>query len=681
MDANKHRSLEDFKNVRNQLGVILTEMTRIAEERGDTVVDNQSVAAKSSDNQKKFKRALSELLQERADTVLQRDAFRMAIVGKFNAGKSSLLNALLGRDLLVVDFTPKTAAVTILHHTEEEEGYRVTYKAGSPYENRNTDEITFSENLELDLVSITSDDANEVIDGAESIAHYIEQVDVWCNSEFLNKQELEIVDTPGLYSVFIEHGRVTEKIIPTCDAVVFLFPFDPGFGSEEQEFTMFIRNYLNLFLFVMTKSDKADSSHEVEHMAGFSKNVISNIAQIPTNAVYPISSRVALKGNWNGSGLQEFLDALENFLVASTGVERLRTPFEIANRFTERMYLDSEDDIRAHSKSAKQLETERAELEKLSTQISKSRDDLIDHVKNRLEEMQTNATEGLDDLPKLLEKHVEEELETYNKKVLRSIDIKLPSVLQDFVTSWIKRKQNNFQSSISTLQNYVHGELEKIAEDIQSYEASRGRHIMSPTIPDVTAMSAGRSWRLGSSTVMKAGGAFAATFIGSVIAVMTIGIFSPALIFLAPLFPVIRDVANTEERLRNDIKNQLKKNLPGTNYSLFEALVEGYKDETGEEKPGLRGTLTNGFAEWGDQLQIEINDFVDDLVQNRLDQLTRQIERANDEHIDKAKWLKMHNLHKAQLTSIDERLKKLEVFFKIEQEVVEDIIEGELLDD
>src|SRR5690606_6804549 len=63
---------------------------------------------------------------------------------------------------------------------------------------------------------------------SNSLAEQIERVDVWCDSDFLKRLEIEVVDTPGLGSVFLSHKDVTLKAVRTVDAILFAIQIDPG---------------------------------------------------------------------------------------------------------------------------------------------------------------------------------------------------------------------------------------------------------------------------------------------------------------------------------------------------------------------------------------------------------------------------------------------------------------------
>jgi GTP-binding protein EngB required for normal cell division len=56
-----------------------------------------------------------------SESLLQLDElFLLVVVGEFNAGKSAIINALLGKSLLQEGVTPTTTHITLLHYGEEE---------------------------------------------------------------------------------------------------------------------------------------------------------------------------------------------------------------------------------------------------------------------------------------------------------------------------------------------------------------------------------------------------------------------------------------------------------------------------------------------------------------------------------------------------------------------------------
>ena len=73
---------------------------------------------------------------------LKADRFHLVVVGEFNHGKTTFVNALLGEDALPTGVTPTTA---VIHHVvyAEEPGATIVRKDGDP------EEVPFGELTEL----------------------------------------------------------------------------------------------------------------------------------------------------------------------------------------------------------------------------------------------------------------------------------------------------------------------------------------------------------------------------------------------------------------------------------------------------------------------------------------------------------------------------------------------------
>eukprot|EP01051_Picozoa_sp_SAG22_P019513 SAG22_NODE_3628_length_1607_cov_0.947613_2_plen_322_part_01 len=126
-------------------------------------------------------------LQLLDDTVDQLDApFMLCVVGEFNAGKSSIINGLLGAKHLQDGVTPTTDRVCL-----------ITGKHPGP-------------------------------GGVPAGVKVIELPKVpWLDG-------ISIADTPGTNAVIKEHTRITDDIIPKCDLVLFCVSVDQPFSESER---------------------------------------------------------------------------------------------------------------------------------------------------------------------------------------------------------------------------------------------------------------------------------------------------------------------------------------------------------------------------------------------------------------------------------------------------------------
>ena len=126
--------------------------------------------------------------------ILQLDElFLLVVVGEFNAGKSALMNALLGEKVLPEGVTPTTSRVTLVKWGEQV--------------------------------------AEKVVD--ESFSTYTHPLSLL--------RELNFVDTPGTNAVIRRHERLTDEFVPRSDLVLFVTSADRPMTESERQFLERIR--------------------------------------------------------------------------------------------------------------------------------------------------------------------------------------------------------------------------------------------------------------------------------------------------------------------------------------------------------------------------------------------------------------------------------------------------------
>lgn len=174
------------------------------------------------------------------------DCVNIAVVGEFSSGKSSVINAMLGIDLLVMDDLPDTTLVPSIISYSEKPFLEVIYSQG---DNSGKTEMTierirdyiaeysFRESL---MKEKNYDDAyiNEMTNLRAAIAKKaskIKQFNIGIPSMFL-KQGFRIIDTPGLNSLNSDCTRVTNNVLATADAAIIVgMATDGGLHQEFRE--------------------------------------------------------------------------------------------------------------------------------------------------------------------------------------------------------------------------------------------------------------------------------------------------------------------------------------------------------------------------------------------------------------------------------------------------------------
>ncbi len=334
MATDERQALEYYNYVRNRGSLALRKLAAFSDRRGARVSRAGVMVSRAS------------LLTELADE-LERKVFTIAVVGEFSRGKSTLLNALLGRPgLLPTAVMPTTSTITVLHYGEDERA-DVRFTDGFVQERVPLNELArFVVGQDLDGTVATSQAAKQVrlesAQDAEQVnlqqlgqavgaglnppgAHGpVAEVNVYCRAPFL-RNNLRLVDTPGMGSLNPEHGERTREYIHLADAVIFLINTDPVISASECNFLVFLQDYVSNFIFGITKIDRC-SERELRESLTYTTQMIRQYTKIDQPAVVPISARQYLDAleaaddlRLQTSRFPEFLTTLHEHLISERG--------------------------------------------------------------------------------------------------------------------------------------------------------------------------------------------------------------------------------------------------------------------------------------------------------------------------------------------------------------------------
>ncbi len=196
--------------------------------------------------------------------------FYVACVGQFKRGKSTLLNALVGCEVVPTGFVPVTAVPTVIRFGDELHA-RVRMRDGS-----------WRDVAMPDLKEYVTEERNpenkRAVDGAE----------VFVPSPLLSSG-MCFVDTPGLGSVFTGNTATTQAFIPHIDAALVVVGADPPIAGEELALVEAVGKQVQDLILVINKADRTTDAERAAAVK-FTREILEKRLQRPMGEVFEVSA-------------------------------------------------------------------------------------------------------------------------------------------------------------------------------------------------------------------------------------------------------------------------------------------------------------------------------------------------------------------------------------------------------
>ena len=340
-------------------------------------------------NGDKTKEEVFEKLKEN----LENGEFSIVVVGEFSAGKSTLLNALMGQRILPSFTNETTATVNFLRHKDRAingEVGRVYYRDGEEEELRDLSLATINE-----YVSTKGDE----------VANKVEHLDLYLDSQFL-EDGVTLVDSPGLNGVADGHREITEQQILKSNASIFLFNSDHPGSKTDFEFLYDLQKKVKTIIFVLNKIDniKEEEGETVESVIeSLKSNYRKQFPDIKTvPEIWPVAAFKALEartvpekaGQEEISRLKPFEERLLKFLTCGEKAhQQLISPVERVISVLNETKSNYEEDLKllAGKQDTEELESKISEVQEivgnLSNKIKKSKNNVSNAVSNSSKEI------------------------------------------------------------------------------------------------------------------------------------------------------------------------------------------------------------------------------------------------------------------------------------------------------
>jgi GTP-binding protein EngB required for normal cell division len=341
---------------------------------------------------------------------LAEDRFNLAVVGQFKRGKSSLMNAIIGRDLLPTGLLPLTSAITTLCYGPEERA--LLRRQGWVLDQ----EIALDELV--DYVTERGNPGNE---------KGLIEARVELPVPFL-RRGLYFIDTPGVGSANQANTETTYQFLPETDAVILVTSVEAPLSAVENTLMQDIRGEVSKLFIVVNKIDLLND-RERAPVIDYIRSGIAKILQTDDIRIFPVSSRMGLQAKQRRdadlllqSGLGVFESEMTRFLVEDKSrlflVSIIERALEILGLVTSTLErIDSNQNIPndIHSDSAS-LKAVQSRLQSLHTAFLKNKLLAAEEYEELPDLMQTGQP------PRLIKKAIE-----YQKTKTKSDDSELVS--------------------------------------------------------------------------------------------------------------------------------------------------------------------------------------------------------------------------------------------------------------
>jgi small GTP-binding protein len=324
---------------------------------------------------------IQEIEEERKK--LHEGTFYLVVVGQFKRGKTSLLNALLGENVLPAGVIPLTAIVTLIKYGNEKEA-RVTFANGT----RMT--VSFADLPQF--VTETQNPHNE---------KNVHSVEIIYPAEVL-QNGIVLVDTPGIGSTFEHNTITTNQFIPKIDAAIFVLSPDPPITKTEQEFLEKLSQHVKKIFVAFNKIDLL-TDEAFDELFTFTQGILAKLSQNASFHIIPISCLQGLEAKLANnkrlleeSGIADVEHALRLFAAEEKNNVLLERSVQRVRSLIDKIRFDTELEVKATLMPVDELTAKISAFEKESAAILKEREHFAFLLQGEIKALQQRVDEEVD---------------------------------------------------------------------------------------------------------------------------------------------------------------------------------------------------------------------------------------------------------------------------------------------
>jgi GTP-binding protein EngB required for normal cell division len=500
---------------------------------------------------------------------LESERFHLVVLGEFNHGKSTFVNALLGSDILPTGITPTTASINHVVWAQSPTA-RVVLTSG---ESKYLDPAQLKE-----WVTVAGGHASEVA-----------YVELGYPSDLV-KNNVVLVDTPGVNDLNEQRAEVTYGYVPRADAVVFLLDAGQALKDSEREFlrSRVLESARDRLIFVLGKMDMLSADERLA-VVDYVKDGLAKL--MPDPVVFPLSAKDWARSQDAASGIPELMTYLERFLARDRAQVILDNAAGDAARTAG--YLENNLGVRMRACDM--------DLGELEQRIASVRDQL-DTSKRKLDELHVRIDADATSIKNQIGLDLEEFARAFVHALPGQIDavdandvkLYLPSFIEDKFKEWAELEGARLAAM-----------LEHLADQV-----------ISITNENVAAAAALLAERLGpQDTAIEISvdsfkydiGIYAMGALGTTVMLFVNALAGGLLTLAAPILAIV-----LKSKIAGDIRIQAKERVPAAVLKAAEAMkphfdrcIDDFAKRLSEFVSNAGNTLYKGISEILDRTMTE----------------------------------------------------------------------------
>lgn len=448
---------------------------------------------------------------EKVSQKLQSQRFRVALVGEFSQGKSTLLNALLGEEIQPVRAIPCSGAISVLKHGVKK---RIICR----YKDGREEELSFEE---YQVKAAISEKAALGSVSEELGQSEIEEIIFEHPDLDLCRNGVEIVDSPGL-NEHPDRTAITQQLIKGTDAVIFLVnasrPLTQGERDLMQELKVQLNGgtdkpaenlivAVNFMDLLRREKDRQDVRQRIEIFVK-GQNIITG-----ENRIHFISAQGALDAILTGKedeylkDFRGFTQSIEKFLTVERGSIVIKTAVNKIEGLLQSSLSSLEQAKEVLDGNVNLSDAEKQAIVEQIGEVTGREAKIRQVANNLLEETIEQTGESWDDWAEGLADRIIEEAERWHsryspkrdrEKVLRDYAEQFSHSVSDEIDYWWNRQVKDIilKHNLKNLDSKIHQEFQAIKSNLQNLDhqigtnlegqfslSSRGQGIDSFSIP------------------------------------------------------------------------------------------------------------------------------------------------------------------------------------------------------